>query len=55
MNDHLIRSTATMLGSLLGYYAAKDQKRETLPVMMLGGFALGCIAELIIYKKGQAK
>lgn len=51
MSDHLIRSTATMIGSMLGYYIAKDRERESLPAMMLGGFVSGCIGEWIISKR----
>lgn len=51
MRDHLLRSGASLEGSLVGYYLAKDSGRDNLPAIMLGGFAAGCLAEWIIYNQ----
>ena len=55
MNNHMIHSTAAFIGSLLGYYIAQDTERDRIPMMMLGGFAAGCIAHLLLEKKEEAK
>ena len=55
MNNHLIHSTATFIGSLLGYYIAQDTERDRIPMMMLGGFTAGCIAHFLLEKKEEAK
>lgn len=48
MKEPLAIKVAALTGSLLGYYMAKANQRETLPMMMVGGLIGGALADWII-------
>ncbi len=48
MKEPFIIKLAALGGSLLGFYFAKENKREVVPMMMVGGFLAGCLADWVI-------
>lgn len=48
MKEPFIIKLAALGGSLAGYYLAKQNDRETLPLMMVGGFLAACVTDWLI-------
>lgn len=48
MKEPFIIKLAAFGGSLVGYYLARANDRDTIPLMMFGGFIAGCAADWLI-------
>jgi len=48
MKEPLLVKVAALGGSLLGFYIAKQNEREVIPLLMIGGLLGGCLAEWVI-------
>lgn len=47
MKEKTIVSTLTLIGSLATYYYAKEQNKDVVPYVMVGGFVGAIAGELI--------
>jgi len=48
MKEPFIIKLAALGGSLAGYYLARSNDREYLPMMMVGGFLAACVTDWLI-------
>jgi uncharacterized membrane protein YfcA len=48
MQDKTLVATATFLSSLLAYYYAKQNEKDPIPFVMIGGFLGGLLGEGMI-------
>lgn len=52
VSDKLISGGLNILGSLMGYYVAKEREMPEVPALLIGGLAGTFIADLIIKQQG---
>lgn len=53
MKEKTIVSTATLIGSLLAYWYARQSNKDAVPYVMFGGFLGSIIGEAIAEKAKQ--